>query len=193
MTRSLSSPGGVHVRTRHFVLTRTGYRGVLGHLQPRQAQSRLFVTIVAVMTAAFSTILAQEAAPPAQPPPSPANGMSSRSVWDRVYTKEQAERGKELYATHCLACHGESLEGSGPARGLIGPEFAANWNGVSMGDMLERTRVSMPMSKPGTLSRQQVADLLAFVLSANKFPAGEAELPRQAEVLNQIVFLATKP
>ncbi len=45
-----------------------------------------------------------------------------------------------------------------------------------MGDMLERTKTSMPMSKPGSLSRQQIADVLAFVLSANKFPAGEVEL-----------------
>jgi mono/diheme cytochrome c family protein len=122
-----------------------------------------------------------------------ASGAASRSVWDAVYTKEQAERGRELYTTHCLACHGESLEGSGPAKPLIGPEFAANWNGISMSDMLDRTRTSMPLGKPGTLSRQQVADLLAFVLSANKFPAGEYELPRQAEVLTQITFLATRP
>jgi len=64
---------------------------------------------------------------------------------------------------------------------------------VSMGAMVDRTKTSMPMSNPGSLSRQQVADVLAFVLSENKFPAGEAELPRQAEILNQIGFLATKP
>ena len=118
---------------------------------------------------------------------------ASRSVWDGVYTKEQAERGRELYATHCLACHGDSLEGNGPVKALTGPEFAANWNGISMGAMLDRTRTTMPLAKPGTLSRQQVADLLAFVLGANAFPAGEFELPRQAEVLNQITFLSTKP
>ena len=122
-----------------------------------------------------------------------ASGAASRSVWDGVYTKEQADRGKELYTTHCLACHGESLEGNGPAKALIGPEFAANWNGITMDAMLDRTRTSMPLDKPGTLSRQQVADLLAFVLSANKFPAGEDELPRQAEVLHQMTFLSTRP
>ena len=105
-----------------------------------------------------------------------------------MYTKEQAARGNELYTTHCQACHGESLEGSGPASPLTGPVFTANWDGVSMGDMLERTKTSMPMSKPGSLSRQQIADVLAFVLSANKFPAGEVELPRQAELLNPISF-----
>lgn len=120
-------------------------------------------------------------------------GAASRSVWDGVYTQGQAERGKELYATHCRACHGESLEGNGPAKALIGPEFTANWNGITMDAMLDRTRTSMPLDKPGTLSRQQVADLLALVLSANKFPAGEYELPRQAEVLHQMTFLSTRP
>jgi quinoprotein glucose dehydrogenase len=128
---------------------------------------------------------------PQDVPPPP--GSSPRSVWDGVYTKEQAARGKELYAAECLACHGESLEGTGPANPLVGPVFTANWDGVSMGAMVDRTKTSMPMSKPGSLSRQQIVDVLAFVLSENKFPAGEAELPRQAEFLNQIGFLATKP
>jgi quinoprotein glucose dehydrogenase len=117
----------------------------------------------------------------------------SRSVWDGVYTEAQAKRGKELYGLHCLTCHGESLEGGGPAKPLVGPEFGANWNGLTMGDLLERTRVSMPLDKPGTLSRAQLADVLSFVLSANKFPAGDVELPRQPEMLSQITFLTTKP
>lgn len=142
------------------------------------------IAITALTAGAWMAPAAQDATP---------RGAASRSVWDGVYTKAQADRGRELYSTHCLACHGESLEGNGPARPLAGPEFAANWNGLSMGDMLDRTRSSMPLAKPGTLSRQQVADLLAFVLSANKFPAGEIDLPRQAEVLSQITFLSTKP
>ncbi len=128
-----------------------------------------------------------------QDAPRPPDGSSTRSVWDGVFTKEQAERGHELYTTHCQACHGESLEGNGPASPLSGPVFNANWDGVRLGDMLDRTKTTMPMSKPGSLSLQQIADVLAFVLSANKFPAGETELPRQAELLNEITFLATKP
>jgi hypothetical protein len=62
-----------------------------------------------------------------------------------------------------------------------------------MADLVERTRISMPLDGPGVLSRQQVVDVIAFVLNANKFPAGETELPRQAEILGQIMFLSTKP
>ena len=52
-------------------------------------------------------------------------GAAKHSVWDGVYTEDQAQRGKELYAAHCLACHGENLEGNGPVKALTGPDFAA--------------------------------------------------------------------
>ena len=153
------------------------------------AARALIGAIVLTALAGWSTAIGREAARP-----SPASSATATgSVWDAVYTKAQAARGNALYTAHCQACHGESLEGSGPAGPLAGPIFTANWDGVSMGDMLERTKTTMPMSKPGSLSRQQIADVLAFVLSANKFPAGEVELPRQAELLNLIRFLATKP
>src|SRR5688500_19305504 len=107
----------------------------------------LFAAVLTV-AAVLSVRGGQEPAPVAGAAP------TGRSVWDGVYTKEQAGRGKELYATHCLACHGEEREGHGPARALTGPEVAANWNGLSLGDMLDRTRASRPMVKPGTGARQ---------------------------------------
>src|SRR5262245_4497848 len=72
--------------------------------------------------------------PSQQPPPSasaPADGQ--RTVWDAVYTAEQAKRGEEVYRTQCLPCHGEGLQGGGPATPLTGDIFMSNWNGVSMG------------------------------------------------------------
>ena len=69
----------------------------------------------------------------------------------------------------------------------------ANWNGLTLGDLFERIRKTMPQNAPGKLSRQQNADLLAFLLSFNKFPAGKTELYRQAEMLKEIRFVAEKP
>ena len=153
---------------------------------------------VSAIGAVTTTVLAggswaragQQASPTAVPAPA---GAAKHSVWDGVYTEGQALRGQELYVAHCLACHGENLEGNGQVKPLSGPDFAANWNGLTMGDMLERTRTTMPMDKPGTLSRQQIADVLSFVLSVNKMPAGGTELPRQTEILNGVTFLAQKP
>ena len=154
----------------------------------RQSDSRMRILIATLVALTFTAHPGG-----ARQDPTTADGTSSRSIWDGVYTEEQARRGKDLYLTHCVACHGESLQGGGPVHALVGSEFGATWNGLSMGDMLERTRISMPLDKPGTLSRQQIADVLSFVLSANKAPAGSVELPRQTELLGAIKFLATRP
>jgi mono/diheme cytochrome c family protein len=116
-----------------------------------------------------------------------------RTVWDGVYTDEQATRGEELYASMCVKCHGATLQGNGEgALPLTGATFKSTWNGVSLGAMFDRVRLSMPQDKPATMTRQQVADLLAFILRANKFPAGKEELARQTDLLNTIVFQTEK-
>jgi hypothetical protein len=69
----------------------------------------------------------------------------------------------------------------------------ANWSGLTVGDLFERIRLSMPEGRPGTLSRQQNADILAYILSVNQFPAGKTELQRDTDRLKQIRFLAEKP
>src|SRR5262245_30223530 len=80
------------------------------------------------------------------PPQTPA-----KSVWDGVYTSEQAKRGEALYAQSCAACHGNALEGGEMAPPLAGGAFNANWNGLTMGDLSERVRISMPQNNPGSL------------------------------------------
>lgn len=118
---------------------------------------------------------------------------TTRSVWDGVYTEAQAKRGFTVYHQHCASCHGPSLEGGETAGPLVGPVFLSNWNGVSVGDMFDRTRMSMPPDKPGTINRQNMADVLAFVFSENQMPPGKAELARQSEKLKPIKFEAVKP
>jgi cytochrome c len=116
-----------------------------------------------------------------------------RSVWDGVYTEEQAKRGAEVYEERCVRCHGETLMGGTDGAGaLIGEKFNGNWNGVPLDQMIDRVRSSMPLDKPMSLSRQQTVDVMTFVFSANKIPAGKTELPRQAEMLSMIQYKAAK-
>jgi S-disulfanyl-L-cysteine oxidoreductase SoxD len=117
----------------------------------------------------------------------------SRSVWDGVYTEDQAKRGEALYQKECKGCHGIALGGGESSPPLTGGAFLSNWNGLTLGDLFERIRKTMPQNTPGKLNRQQNADILAFVLSASKFPAGKAELSRQTEFLKEIRFEAVKP
>lgn len=115
------------------------------------------------------------------------------SVWDGVYTSAQADRGKSLYAQQCASCHGAGLDGSGAAPPLAGADFKSNWNGQTAGDLLDKMQTTMPADKPGQLSRARNADILAFLLASNDFPAGPKELPSDAAALARIRFVAAKP
>jgi mono/diheme cytochrome c family protein len=119
--------------------------------------------------------------------------QESASVWDGVYTQEQATRGKAVYAKECASCHGAALNGSGQAPPLAGPDFKGDWNGQTADDLFEKMQTSMPADRPGQLSREQNADILAFLLSSNAFPSGQKELPTDAAVLQKIKFEAVKP
>ena len=137
------------------------------------------VVALTVIGAAYSGLRAQ---PPAAP-----------SVWDGVYTEEQAQRGKPVYIEHCSFCHGETLEGDDESTPLVGDEFRSNWDGLPLGRLYDRIRKDMPLSHPGTLNRKQNADILAYILSVNEFPSSQVELPPLTDLLNLILFQASRP
>jgi len=118
----------------------------------------------------------------------------TRTVWDGVYTEAQAKRGLPLYNEHCLDCHGDDLEGDAETPPLRGGQFLTNWDGQKLGDLYTRIRRDMPLnSEAGKLSPTVVADLVAYVLSINRFPPGDKELPHAPEVLNEIRFESQRP
>jgi cytochrome c len=121
------------------------------------------------------------------------NGQSEKTVWDGVYTEEQAQRGAEVYAEKCAMCHGDSLGGVESAPPLTGPAFYANWEGESLNALFERIRMSMPLDNPGSLSRAQNADVVAHMLSLGGYPAGDTALEGQAAALTGIKVLTYKP
>jgi S-disulfanyl-L-cysteine oxidoreductase SoxD len=122
-----------------------------------------------------------------------ATACMEKSVWDGVYSQEQAGRGEALYKKQCASCHKDDLEGKGPATPLVGPDFRETWDGQALGDLFEKIQESMPADHPGRLSREENADILAFILRFNEFPAGDAELRSDSEWLNEIRFSAAKP
>jgi mono/diheme cytochrome c family protein len=117
---------------------------------------------------------------------------SQRTTWDGVYTEGQAERGHATFLDACSNCHGRNLEGADMTPPLTGGAFTSNWDGLTVGDLADRIRISMPLNSPGTLSRQDTADVVAYILRFNQFPAGKEELPRDVPVLKQILFKARK-
>jgi mono/diheme cytochrome c family protein len=119
--------------------------------------------------------------------------QSGKTVWDGVYSAPQATRGAALYADNCASCHADDLLGTGNMPALTGKDFSKEWNGQSVGDLFERLSTSMPADRPGKLSKEVDADILAFMLKSNGFPAGQTELKPSMPDLNQIRWLSVKP
>ncbi len=111
---------------------------------------------------------------------------ASRSVWDGVYSQEQAGRGEKQYLELCARCHGENLMGGEESPAVVGEDFLEKWHGKTVGELVERVRKTMPTDCPGVLSLKQCTDIVAYVLSANEFPAGQKELASDAAALNEI-------
>lgn len=122
-----------------------------------------------------------------------AQQQASPSVWDGVYTAAQAARGAVVFDAECAACHGTSGAGGGMAPQLVGAAFSANYDGLTVGDLFERNRTTMPPGNEGVLTAEKIADVTAFMLKFNGFPAGEKELSSQAMMLKGIRYVAQQP
>jgi quinoprotein glucose dehydrogenase len=121
-----------------------------------------------------------------------AAAAATHTVWDGVYSKPQAGRGQTAYNSRCTRCHGEALLGGENSPALVEQDFLENWNGKTVGSLVELIRTTMPSDGPGRLSRQQCTDIAAYLLSANNFPAGDNELAADPGAQNDILFQAKK-
>ncbi len=116
-----------------------------------------------------------------------------RSTWDSVYTVEQAARGEKTYGETCARCHRATLGGGDEAPALTGSAFMSSWSGQTLHELHERVRTTMPTDTPAVYSRQQVTDVIAYMLRFNGFPAGATELTHADDALKTIRFLEAKP
>ena len=115
------------------------------------------------------------------------------TVWDGVFTDEQVKRGATAYQSECSNCHGPSLEGGDMTPPLVGGGFTSNWNDLTLGDLFERIRTTMPLDGPGKLTRQQNVDVIAFILKTNAWPSGGTDLAPDMGALKQIKISTQKP
>jgi quinoprotein glucose dehydrogenase len=122
-----------------------------------------------------------------------AHAEQGTSTWSGVYAEAQAKVGHETYAKVCAECHGQDLGGDGFAPGLKGTDFMTNWNGLTVGDLFDRIRISMPPNNPNSVSAKEKADIVAYILKENGFPAGKVDLPSELEAMKAIKFEANKP
>ena len=125
------------------------------------------------------------------------SAQAKKSQWDGVYTAAQATRGAETFKGKCAQCHGANLQGyaieATPAPALTGAEFEKNWDSFPLSDLYDKIKMLMPQDDPGSLTAEQAADVIAFILQTGKYPVGTAEVSTDHAQLEAIKFLAKKP
>jgi len=162
-----------------------GARRYRGDARSATCRKRV-IGVTGALTALLTAM--QVAATPA--PTAPVrHPLAPGSVWDSVFTLAQAGRGETTYRSTCASCHGDSLAGINDAPPLTGPAFHKTWDGNALSSLFNRMSNDMPSDNPGMLTNLQVAELVAFVLKYNGYPAGKMELPAAAESLMQIKIL----
>ncbi len=119
------------------------------------------------------------------------------SVWTGVYTEAQNERGERVHGLYCIRCHARGLTGEddpdfAQAPAIARGKFIRRWQGRSIASLYEYVRATMPqdLALRNRMDDQQVVDAIAHMLAVSDMPAGEEELPVDAEALAGIVVEA---
>lgn len=118
---------------------------------------------------------------------SPGTGTSKG-----VYTEAQAAEGADLYKAACAMCHGDNLMGTFEVPTLTG-RFISNWSNGSVGALFAYVSDAMPQMAPGSLSPEDNAKIVAYLLKANGLPAGKEALPSDRAALAKIAFDPVRP
>lgn len=100
-----------------------------------------------------------------------------RSVKTGVYTAPQAARGKDTYLLKCRSCHTPESH-----TGVI---FDAWWGGRLLSDLFEYVQERMPKNEPGSLTPEENADVVAYLLRMNALPTGDSELSTNVSTLRK--------
>jgi len=144
------------------------------------------LVLIRLRSWAAALVVAASVAPGAAQPPT--------SIWDGVFTVEQARRGQTAYTGPCDRCHGYRLDGASddpdmlPTPPAAGPKFLRAWEGRSLGALFEYTRATMPANNPGFLTTQELVDVVAYMLLVSGVPAGNTELGAAPHDLARIVI-----
>jgi mono/diheme cytochrome c family protein len=121
------------------------------------------------------------------------------TVWDGIYSKDQARRGEQAYKTSCGYCHKDDLSGGflddgvGKAVALAGPQafgssFANRWKDQTIGDMVYVIASTMPKDAPTSLSLETYVDIVTYIFERNEVPAGGSALSSDVAGLREIVI-----
>ena len=139
-----------------------------------------------LVLAPFFAVSAASAQSDSTHKPDSTNTSSSagKSVWQGVYTDDQASRGSNEHSTNCTSCHG--------AEKYTGDAWTKNWVGRTIFDLYDQLRTTMPDDNPGGLSAQQYKAIVAYIMKLNGLPAGTDSLLDDPEAM-RLIKIDPKP
>lgn len=115
----------------------------------------------------------------------PAGREADPTTADGIFTLTQAERGQALYREVCSECHDtEDWTETG---------FKNRWADESVFQLWYYINDRMPYENPWSLTRQQVTDVLTFILQLNDLPPGDAELATDDDSIDDYWIAWTPP
>ncbi len=87
------------------------------------------------------------------------------------FTAAQALAGKTSYESNCAVCHGNTMTNGTFGTPLAGEYFNGAWSGKSVRALYDRTQKSMPPAAPSSLSKDNYANIVAYILEVNGYKA----------------------
>jgi S-disulfanyl-L-cysteine oxidoreductase SoxD len=109
---------------------------------------------------------------------------TTRTTMDGVYSAAQALGGADVFAEQCRSCHTPTVHS--------GPAFRAKWYGRTLGELFGYLRREMPKNEPGSMSDDDYAKALAYLLRINGMPAGARPLQADSAALHRIRLDSTR-
>ena len=124
----------------------------------------------------------------------PGAESGGAAVCEGVYSAAQASRGQNLFASHCVECHGTNFRGGFGVASLVGPAFNLKWRGKTLFDLFSQMKTTMPLNRAGSLSDREYADVVARILEVNGYPAvDDADISPEREELEKLALPARCP
>lgn len=156
----------------------------------RMALVASFGAMIAGSTAAFDNLTDEQRAAleAAQAGAAEAEEFVEVSMWDGVYTAAQAATGREVYAANCASCHGPAARGAPGMPSLVGNVLNRKYADMQMSTYFDYMSANMPKGREGSLTSQQYADIMAFILSAHGAPEGEGTITPDRALLDSIIL-----
>jgi mono/diheme cytochrome c family protein len=103
-------------------------------------------------------------------------------IWQGVFTEAQAQRGRAMFTSVCLRCHGGDLAGT-TAPALKGDRFHTTFGQEPIDRLFLKVRDTMPPNFGTVIDDQTKLDIVTYILQANGYPAGASELKLASEDL----------